>query len=363
MDPLASAPGSHSRFVTRRLECASPRFEPLRFIEEITRALRELRIDLFLPLFEEVFYLGKHLDELSGLAEVFSSPFDTLARLHHKGRLIELARSLEIATPATTVVTDARSLRDAIAAHERFVARPVYSRGGTRILTNVGPLRGRVPIERCRPSDENPWLVQEYIPGEELCTFGVARHGRLSAHCSYTHPVELEHGSGIVYVSVDEPGTLPLVTRLVEATGFHGQIGFDFRRTDEGRLVLVECNPRATAGVLMMPAARFAAAVTDAVPERPYVVPAGVRRKISLALIREMLHDWRLVPEGLRYLLSRATKDVFLDLRDPLPALSQLFTYPQIAGYRRYAGADADPRTVIVEAYSYDMAWDGAPIP
>jgi hypothetical protein len=82
-----------------------------------------------------------------------------------------------------------------------------------------------------------------------------------------------------------------------------------------------------------------------------------------LALIREMFHDPRIVPQGMRHLLSRSTKDVFVDRHDLVPAVTQLLTYPQIARYRRFAGSEADPRTVIIEAYSFDMAWDGAPIP
>lgn len=39
------------------------------------------------------------------------------------------------------------------------------------------------------------------------------------------------------------------VRQFVQATGFSGQVGFDFIETEDGQLYAIECNPRATSGI------------------------------------------------------------------------------------------------------------------
>jgi predicted ATP-grasp superfamily ATP-dependent carboligase len=363
MDSLASAPGNHSRFAARSVTCPAPRFHPREFVETVASVLREEKIDLYLPIFEEVFYVAKHRDELATLADIFCPPFETLARLHDKSRCLELAASLGIATPRTRTVTSQDELREAIAEEARYLARPVFSRGASHVLTNVGPLAGVYSIERCDPTPDQPWLVQEHIDGEDICSFSVAREGRVAAHCTYIHPIELEHGTGIVSESIDGPDALAIAARIVEAVGYHGQIGFDFRRTDDRRLVLIECNPRATPGVYMMGADTFVDAVLGPVPSEPAITPAGVCRKVSLALIRQMVRERGLVRDGLHYLFSRCAKDVFAERDDFMPAIWQVLTFPQLIANRRHAGREHDRRTAVIDAYSYDVAWDGQPIP
>lgn len=363
MDPLSTAPGSHSRFVARHVTCPAPRFETAAFLDLLEQVLVEEHVDLLVPTFEDAFYIARHHERFSALTEVFCPPFETLARLHHKASFAEVARECGVATPLTTTVTSQASLGEAISGLDEYLARPVFSRGGTRMLTNVGPLSGVVTLPDCHPTEENPWLVQSYVHGTDLCTFGVARHGRVTAHLTYVHPIELEHGSGIVFESIDDPTTLAPCQRMVETLGYHGQVSFDFRRTPAGELVALECNPRPTAGVLMMPTEMFVEAVLGEVPDTPFIAPAGARNKISMALLREMLHDPQRIPEGLRHLFSRETHDVFAARDDLLPALYQFFTWPQIAAFKRHAGKELDKRTMLIEAFSYDTSWNGEPIP
>ncbi len=363
MDSLASAPGSHSRYASRRVRCPSPRFETRAFLETLARVLREERIELDLPMFEEVFYVGAHLDELSELASIFCPPLETLTLLHHKGRCLELAASLGVRTPRARVATSRAELEGAMDELGRYVARPVFSRGGTSVLTNAGALAGAGVVERPEPSAARPWVVQEYVEGEDVCSYAVATHGRLAAQCSYVHPLEVEHGTGIVSITVDEPEAVEIARRVVEATDYHGQIGLDFRRASDGRLILLECNPRATPGLHLMDDELFVRAVTEPAPPEPAVVPAGVRRKLSLAIVRQITRERRLAWRGIASLLSRRTKDVMTPIDDPMPGLWQVLTFPQLIAYRRYAGRDRDRRADIVNAYAYDVEWDGQPIP
>jgi hypothetical protein len=356
-DTFNVAPGSYSRYVAARCNVAAPASSPARFIRDVKQLVARHRIDLVVPCFEEVFYLARHLPELS---EVFTSELALLARLHHKGAFNALAREIGIAAPETVVVGSRDELAAATRALGVFFARPVWSRGGLALYTNAGPLAGALSLDDCRPTPAQPWIVQRYVDGLEVCGFCVAQRGRVVAHCAYVHPKQIEHAAGIVFESVDDPEALACARRVVEATRYHGQISFDFRRTPRG-LVVLECNPRPTAGVHMMPDDVLVDAVV-APRDGLRVVPAGVRRKYSTALVRDMVLHWRELGRDLTHLLSDA-EDVYGARGDRLPALFQLLSYAHVIGYRLHHRRSSRRRTSLMAAYFDGLEWNGEAIP
>jgi hypothetical protein len=284
-----------------------------------------------------------------------------LSRLHHKGAFNALARELGIAVPSSILAESRVQLAAATRVHRRYFARPAWSRGAIAIYTNAGPLAGALDLTDCDPSPAHPWVVQEFVDGPDLCSFSVARRGRVVAHCAYVHPRQIEHGGGIVFESVVVPDTLACVQRIVEATGYHGQIGLDFR-VARHRLVALECNPRPTAGVHLMPDAMLVDALLGPPPASVSVVPAGRRRMYASALLRDLvLHNGHLGAD-LSYLLS-STRDVYAEPDDRMPALLQVLSYAHVLGYRRRHGASARRNTSLMAAYFDGIAWNGEPIP
>jgi hypothetical protein len=281
--------------------------------------------------------------------------------LHNKARFLELAARLGLAVPRGRTVDDRAGLRDATREIGRFFARPVYSRGGVQLFTNVGPLAGVVALDDCEPTAQNPWIVQEFVRGLDVCSFSVVHHGDVAAHSTYVHPRTMEHAGGISFESIEEGGTLDATRRIVEATGYHGQISLDFMRTERG-LVLIECNPRATSGVYVMPEQMFEEALFRPGRGRTRVAPAGTTRKVSVALIRDMLRDWREIPADLQALFSKAP-DVYAEREDLLPALYQFLSFEHVLAYRHdHRATDKHKRTEIMAAYFDDVLWDGEAI-
>ncbi len=360
-DTYYAAPGSHSRWVTERAQVAAPRESAGGFIADIVRLVHRLAIELVVPCFEEVFYLAYHAPALSRCVRVFASEFALLSRLHHKASFRQLAHELAIATPATATVKSEDELRAALRDYPRYFARPVWSRGGLELFTNSGPLAGALRLADCAPTAERPWIVQEYVEGEDLCSFSVAQHGRVVAHCAYIHPKEIEHAGGIVFESVFAPETLACASRIVEATGYHGQISMDFIRGPRG-LVLLECNPRPTAGVHLMPEAMLVDAVLGRRGNGPVAVtPAGVRRMYTAALVRDaLLHPVQL-RRDLSYLLSEID-DIYGERGDRMPALFQLLSYGSVLSYRLRHRERTRAGTKLVAAYFDGITWDGQPI-
>lgn len=360
-DTFYSAPGSHSRYVAARYEVVPPEENVDGYIVEIDELVRRWEIHLIVPCFEEVFYLARHRRRLRRRVRLFAADFPLLARLHQKATFRAFADELGLATPATEVVFDSDALARAIARMPRYLARPAWSRGGIEVLANAGPLAGARTIAHCVPTATRPWIVQEYIDGIDLCSFSVARHGHVIAHCTYRHPKAIEHAGGIVFESVIDRDVLACVRRVVEATGYHGQISMDFRRGPRG-LVVLECNPRPTAGVHLMPQWMLVEALLGRGDGVPMVVPAGVRRLYASALVRDALLHPRELRNDLAYLFSDAA-DIYAEAGDRMPALFQVLSYGQVLSYRlRHYGGSERSASKLMAAYFEGIRWNGEPI-
>jgi predicted ATP-grasp superfamily ATP-dependent carboligase len=359
-DTFPSAPGSHSSYVSESRVTASPRYGSSRFVDEIEAFVRDRDIEMVLPAFEEVFYLAKQRERFDPITHLFAASFETLVRLHDKTQFVELARDLGLAVPDTTVAKNRDELLEAVAEYDKYFARAAYSRGGITLLTNHGPLAGTVAIEDCEPTEDNPFLVQQFVEGLDVCSFSVVQHGKVAAHSTYVHPKTLEHAGGIVFESVDEPETLEITRKIVEATDYHGQISIDFMKTDKG-MMLVECNPRPTAGVTVMPAEMFVDAVCNRSPTETAVAPAGVRVKTGVALLRDMIVNWREIPSDIAELLSDS-RDVYAHPGDLVPMLYSFLSLGRVAQYRKQLGTGKHRRSDLMASYFYDICWDGEAI-
>jgi hypothetical protein len=283
-----------------------------------------------------------------------------MAQLHNKATFQALAHELGIPTPATEVVESRPELEQALRRFGCYLARPTWSRGGVQLCTNAGPLAGDLTPSACYPSPAEPWIVQEYIAGTDLCSFSVARHGRPIAHCTYVHPREIEHAGGIVFESIVDTEAMAAVDRIVRATGYHGQISMDFRRGPRG-LMLLECNPRPTAGVHLMPGRTLVDAVLGGNGALTSMVPAGRRRSYASALLRDALLHPSEAKRDFAYLWSNAA-DVYGEPGDRLPFLYQFLSYGSVFAHHLRSHGSVRPGAKLIDAYFDGVRWNGQPI-
>lgn len=360
LDTFSSAPGSHSRYVTEHHEVVAPREDPRGYAEGVGFIADEFEIDLVVPTFEEVFYLANAGSTVGRRkTPIFAPEFSTLARLHDKAAFAELVGELGLDTPSTTLAKSNAELLQAIDERPRYFARAAFSRAGTSLLTNVGPLAGELDPREVEPTPDNPWLVQEFVSGTDVCSFSVVRNGKVVAHSTYVHPKTIDSAGGIVFESIEEPRTLAIAQKIAEATNYHGQISFDFMSTDDGRMVLIECNPRPTAGVTVMPEEMFVEAVLGDPPARPVVAPAGTRRAIRSALLRDLFVHPTDAVETFRELLKPGA-DVYFREDDRLPGLYQFLSLSHVLRYLR--SDEGEDVQKLSAGYLHDVVWDGEPL-
>lgn len=353
-DSYASSPGSHSKFLQGHFTTASATDEPAAFVDDVERICRENQIELVLPIFEEIFYLAAQHDRLSTVTTLYAPPFRTLAQVHDKGTFQELCERLEIRTPQTAVAHSDAELKEAIARFPRYFARAAFSRGGVGLLTNTGPLAGHLSPDDAHPTEANPWLVQEFVDGPMHCTYSTLHEGKVASHMSYRAPRQWEHSTGIQFVSVDPTDTLPVVERLGRELSWDGQMSLDFVDTDEG-LVMIECNPRPTDGLLLLSAEELEGGLLKPEAETLLVEPG-----------REIQLDWAVFGQIFREPLREAPRS-FHDLvtvhgsdRGWHDALPSLYSFLAFAHHERMSLKE---RKGLYEAMADGITWDGQAIP
>ncbi|MDV6271650.1 ATP-grasp domain-containing protein [Rhodococcus globerulus] len=344
------SPGNHSKYLTDHFVYPSPRSDTAGFLAELERIVREHEIDVIIPTYEEAFYIATQIERLSLATKIFASPFATLARLHNKGAFERLVKHLGLPIPETVLVTSDGELREATDRFERYFARGAFSRGGVCCLTNTGPLADALEIDEVHPTPASPWLVQPFLDGETVCTYSTAHQGRVSAHLMYRIPRQKNHSTGIQFEAIDATESLRLIEPIVAELGYTGQISVDFLITDDG-LTFVECNPRATDGLLLMPREELVAGLLAPRPET-FVLEPGGKVQLSLAVLADGFAD-RLdrLPESIDDLAQ--VRDAGSGWNDPLPTLYSALAMCHSVGqsFREHMGQ--------LVALVGDMSWDG----
>ena len=349
-DSYDLAPALHSRSTDKAHVISPPSVEPIRFVDDVAEIVRQRHIDLVVPSFEEGFYLSRYSDRVP--APVFTAPFDTLARLHDKSQFLKLCQDLNLRTPKTIIASTRDELREAARQFFYFVARPVFSRGGHVYMTNHGPRANETTVENCEPTPENPWLVQEYVEGRDACSFSVARDGKIIVHCAYEPSIPTPGGWSVQFSSIKDFGALEIASTICAELGFSGFIGFDYRRTWDG-VVMIECNPRSTAGVFLSPEDRVGEALLGGSREL-HVVEPGLSRQYDSYLLEPHLTG-QPAHEIVRALLT--TPDAMTSGIDVLPSL---FCF---IGRRHWSRVGKREHRDVGPALLAEISWDGSPLP
>lgn len=353
-DSYAAAPGSHSRYLAGHFTTASASDDPSAFVGDVERIAADNEIELIVPMFEEVFYLAGEHERISAVTKLYAPPFRTLAQVHDKGTFQELCEKLEIRTPQTRLAHSRDELREAIESFPRFFARAAFSRGGVGLFTNTGPLAGHLAISDCDPTDANPWLVQEFVDGPMQCTYSALHDGAVATHMSYRAPRQWEHSTGIQFTSVDAADTLPIVEQLGSELGWNGQMSLDFVDTDDG-LVMIECNPRPTDGVLLMSAEELERGLLAPQSETLLIEP-GRSEQLDFAvfgqIFREPLAE---MPRSVQDLAQIPGTDS--GWHDAMP---KLYSFLAFAHHERMS---LHERKGLFEAMADGITWDGQAIP
>ncbi len=234
-------------------------------------------------------------------------------------------------------------------------------------------------------SRQQPWIVQQFIAGEQLCTYSIVHEGTVVAHATYRCRYRNSRaGASVHFEALERPDTLEWVQTLMSHWDeldnaqqgdeadmrssdasrrlhrFSGQLSFDLiEQQHTGELYPLECNPRATSGVhLFRPEDGLEQALlypAELVANGTIIQPqTGRRVMLTLPMLvsglgrRWSRQQWRQWREALR-----GAEDAIYRHHDRMPAYGQLRLL--WAAWR----ISRRERISIVEALTHDIEWNG----
>ena len=178
---------------------------------------------------------------LDGVCEVMHAGEDVVRMLDDKAEFSKLAVAFGLRVPDWVRITDPQQILnfDFPAGRSYVLKRIAYSPVGRLDLPRLSrrtPQRNAAMAHWLSISEENPWILQEFIAGREYCTHGTAVNGRLQVHvCCESSASQLN------YAMVDKP-EIRVVGRAVRGrTRRHRPVLFRFHR-DGGRQVSMPSN-------------------------------------------------------------------------------------------------------------------------
>ncbi|KAG8918808.1 hypothetical protein FRC01_001643 [Tulasnella sp. 417] len=349
VDPMEYHICKFSNSVKKSYYIDAPHVKPQGYIDGVKKAIREQNIDMIIPLHEEIFYLAKS-GEPEIIDRLFAPDFKVLLRLHNKWEFSKWLGRIGLDRPATWLCKSREDLL-ALDLSKELALKPVFGRAKSGVFHHKPnePIPEDIPV-----SDEIHYIAQEWVTGSAFCSYMVVRRGGIQAFAVYPVTETLD-GSSCVYFKAIEHDAIrnycEQVAKNLPNTG--AQIAMDFIETPEGRLVAIECNPRATSGIhLYSGTTHLARALADPNHFPPSLAKIGAHRQVAPGMLMWEKKDVNLK----RYLQHQkrlmSSRDVVFTTKDLLPVLMQPFlltSYYKICQERKMK---------LPEMFQWDLTWE-----
>ena len=332
-----------SRAVDRSFSVTAPATDPAAYHRELAEIAEREGVDLVVPISEETLHVAGLADKLPPGCRLFCPPLATLLTLHDKLAFIQKAASVGLPVPDTFGVGTPEA--NNLAASRAHIIKPRLSSAGHGLAIR----RAGVPL----PALDSPHVVQDYLPGEELCSFSIADRGRVIGTVIYRGLIV--SGSVAVCFEVDpapDQTVVDWIARFIAAIDYSGFIAFDFRRDADGKALPIECNPRTTSGIHFVRPEDLVETIVHPEAARRLRLRDEHRLQQFYPALTETQgaafkgRAWR---PNLKHLFG--CRDVSWQARDPLPFLLMPLTSYQILRRTIFAGM------TFGEAATFDIGW------
>lgn len=288
----------------------------------LLEVVRREGVDVFVPVSSPAasLYDARARRLLDGVCEVVHADADTVRMLDDKAAFSKTADALGLRVPDWRRITDPRQVEDFDFPKgrsyilKRIAYNPVGRLDLTR-LTGETPEQNSAFVRSLPISDDDPWILQEFVDGQEYCTHGTVRRGRLQVYgCCRSSASQLN------YEMADIPEIRSWVEYFVGELRLTGQVSFDFIEAANGHTYAIECNPRTHSAITMFhDHPQVARAYLD--DDHPTITPHPASRP-TYWIYHEI---WRLLTQrgGRRNRLATIVrgKDAIFTWSDPLPYL------------------------------------------
>jgi hypothetical protein len=331
------------------------------FKNDLIEIIKSEKVEAIIPTCEEAFHLSRVKSDLIAATKIHEKnilvdEIHKLEELHSKFQFNRLSTPLNFIAPESYRVTtlEAASAAIEMLPGEKVVLKPDFSRfaSNTLILTKS---KAREKIESLSLSQGVAWVIQECLNGPEYCTYSVAIKGKLVSHVTYDHEFTAGRGAGICFQSIDHPAIESWVRSFVQKTEYHGQLAFDFIEISPGKVLPLECNPRATSGlhlVAQIPEFTNAILQTSTTLVRPRIGSMGQLRLAMLVYGLPSINSFGRALKWLKIFFS--AREVVFSRKDIRPFFDQFVTF----GFLVFAAKRR--RITALQVSTQDIEWNGS---
>ena len=289
--------------------------------QALIQIANEEKVDLFVPVSspKSALYEAMAKPNFPDYTEVFQFDENIIEKLDDKHQFIQLSKTFGLSVPESYNIES----KEALLTHEftsgkRYILKKIDYDPVYRLDLRTLPHEGWQDRVKSLPiSAEDPWVLQEYIDGKEVCTHTTTRNGYMNLYvCSDSSPFQVN------YAMLHLPRVKDWVQSFVRQLNATGQISFDFIIDDNDRVIPIECNPRTHSAITLFHNQHAAiAAYSDSESNTENYVP-NQKAGHTYWLYHEL---FRLTKSGslkqIRFLLKRMRtgKEAVFQLSDPWP--------------------------------------------
>jgi predicted ATP-grasp superfamily ATP-dependent carboligase len=298
------------------------------YIDALLEIVKTEAVDVYVPVCSPVasYYDGLAKQALSSQYEVMHVDAAMAQRLDDKFAFSAAANSLGLCVPASYYITDPQQVLDFdfSQSDRQYILKSIPYDSVRRLdltkLPGDTAVEMEVFVKSLPISDRHPWIMQEFISGQEYCTHSTIRDGELRLHCCCE-----SSAFQINYQMANKPEIEAWVRKFVKGINLTGQVSFDFIETVDGQIYAIECNPRTHSAITMFyNQPDVAKAYLESEPLTEVVKPLDSSRP-TYWIYHEI---WRLLTNlgSLTRTLKRiqiiaSGKDAIFEWSDPLPFL------------------------------------------
>ena len=287
------------------------------------------KVDVYVPVCSPVssYYDAVVQSILSPHCSVMHVNVETLQRLDDKYTFAAAAESFGLRVPQSYLITDPQQVIDFdfTGTARKFIIKSIPYDSVRRLdltklpcetIAETAAFVNTLPI-----SKQKPWIMQEYIPGQEYCTHSTVRDGHLQLHCCCE-----SSAFQVNYESINRPDIETWIRSFAKPLNLTGQVSFDFiQADDDGEIYAIECNPRTHSAITMFyNHPNVAKAYLEKEPLTLTVQPLASSRSTYWTyheMWRLVTHLWSPVQTWKRLQIIFQGKDAIFEWDDPLPFL------------------------------------------
>ena len=301
--------------------------------EEYSQALLKIvqqeKVNIYVPVCSPVasYYDAEVKKILSPHCTVMHVDVETLQRLDDKYEFAAASEALGLRVPKSYRITNPQQVIDFdfSDAQRPYILKSIPYDSVRRLDLTKLPCTTEAEtaafVKSLPISESKPWIMQEYIPGQEYCTHSTIRDGHLQLHCCCK-----SSAFQVNYQNVDRPDIENWIRQFAKSLNLTGQVSFDFiEAADDGEIYAIECNPRTHSAITVFynhPDVAKAYLEPDPLPQT--VQPLASSRPtywIYHEIWRLVTHLWSPKQVYERLKIIAQGKDAIFEWDDPLPFL------------------------------------------